>query len=122
MSARTVLVVDDSLVARMLVQHIVTSAHPDWRVVEALDGEMGLGAAGRDTPDFVLLDVNMPGIGGVETARRMKDLCPTATICLVTANIQDHIRDEAEALGVGFMPKPVERGPLLAFLAGAPAP
>lgn len=116
MKSRKVLVVDDSLVARMLLQHIVSSAHPDWQVVEALDGEMGLGAAGRDAPDFIFLDVNMPGMGGLETARRMKEACPSSVICLVTANIQDHIRHEAEALGIGFMTKPVERERLLTFL------
>jgi len=73
-------------------------------------------------PDFVVLDVNMPGIDGMETARRMIPLCPAAKITLLTANIQEPIRVQAEQMGIAFMNKPLREDALLAFLAAGVAP
>lgn len=120
MSAKTVLLVDDSRVARMMTRKIIETAHPDWKVVEAGDGTQAIGLFGEAKPDYVVLDVNMPGIDGLETARRLKEIDPGAVITLLTANIQEPVRQQAESIGVGFLNKPVREDQLLAFLGGAP--
>ena len=119
MSTRTVLLVDDSRVARMLTRAIVERAYPDWTVIEAADGEHALEAAGDIRPDFVVVDVNMPGIGGLETARRLRAMMPGCAITLLTANIQEPVRQQAAALGIGFLPKPVDEAAMRAFLGAA---
>ncbi|CAA7616571.1 response regulator [Magnetospirillum sp. UT-4] len=121
MTARTVLVVDDSLVARMLTRHLIETARPGWTVVEATCGEDALALVAGAAPDCILLDVNMPGIGGLEAARRLREVAPLVPVALLTANIQDAIRQRAGELGVGFMSKPAAQAELVAFLDGVAA-
>lgn len=118
MSKKTVLLVDDSRVARMMTRKVIEHGRPGWMVVEAATGEEALAQLPEVEPDCVVLDVNMPGIGGLETAKRMRVLAPAVRITLLTANIQDPIRHQAEELGVGFLTKPVRDDALLAFLDG----
>lgn len=121
MSAKTVLLVDDSRVARMMTRHVIESSRAGWNVVEAASGEEALEAYVAAKPDYVVLDVNMPGMGGMETARRLRELAPHLPITLLTANIQDPVRLQAEGIGVGFLTKPVREESLLEFLgSGAP--
>lgn len=121
MAARTVLLVDDSRVARMMTRRLIEVSHAGWTVVEAASGEEAIEAFPAAKPDFVVLDVNMPGMGGIETARRLKEMAPDLCVTLLTANIQDPVRLQAEAMGVGFLAKPVREDALLAFLAGGAA-
>jgi len=118
MSGKTVLLVDDSRVARMMTRRLIEVDRPGW-TVEAVSGEDALDKLAQSKPDFVVLDVNMPGIGGLETARRMREQAPALPITLLTANIQDPVRHQAEDLGVGFLAKPVRPEELQAFLSGS---
>lgn len=117
MSGRTVLLVDDSRVARMMTRKLIEVNRPDWTVVEADSGEDALAKLDTAKPDFVVLDVNMPGMGGLETAKRLRQMTRTLRITLLTANIQDPVRHQAESLGVHFLTKPVRAEELLAFLS-----
>lgn len=116
MSGKTVLLVDDSRVARMMTRKVIEVNRPGWTVVEAATGEEALDQIAQARPDFVVLDVNMPGIGGLETARRIRALRPYLPITLLTANIQDPVRAQAVDLQVGFLTKPLRDAELLAFL------
>lgn len=118
MAAKTVLLVDDSRVARMMTRRIIEIAHPDWTVVEAQSGEEAIDRFAAANPDFIILDVNMPGMGGMEAAKRLRETGTPAPITLLTANIQEPVRLQAEAIGVGFLNKPVREELLLAFLSG----
>lgn len=118
MSGKTVLLVDDSRVARMMTRKLIEISRPGWIVVEAACGEDALDMLVTARPDYVVLDVNMPGIGGIETARRIKAMLPDLPLTLLTANIQDPVRHQAEEMGVGFLSKPVRDEALLAFLGG----
>ncbi len=117
MMDKLVLLVDDSRVARMMARAAVARLQPTWAILEAASGEEALSAIALDRPDFVLMDVNMPGIGGLETARQIRARCSTAAISLLTANIQDPIRRQAEDMGVGFMAKPLRDEELARFLS-----
>ena len=118
MSMKTVLLVDDSRVARMMTRSVVEKACPGWTIVEAASGEEALETAAAAAPDFVLMDVNMPGMGGLATAREFRTRFPGASLSLLTANIQDSIRDRALALGIGYISKPLKDDLLIAFLTG----
>ena len=67
-----VLVVDDHDLVRMGIRHMLDD-HPDMHVIgDASDGEMALDMVRELAPDVVLLDVNMPNIGGVEVTKRLR--------------------------------------------------
>lgn len=114
---KTVLLVDDSRVARMMTRRMIETDRPGWTIVEAATGEEALELYARVLPDFVIMDVNMPGIGGIEATRRLKSVYPEALVTMLTANIQDPVRDQAEEMNVGFMAKPVRGDVLMAFLS-----
>ncbi len=105
--SKQVLVVDDSRVSRLMSHQFILSKHADWQVIEAATGEEALEKVKTATPVLILLDVNMPGMGGVAAAEQLRALCPHTHIVLVTANVQNAIRNRAIELGVGFMEKPI---------------
>jgi CheY-like chemotaxis protein len=102
-----VLIVDDSRVSRLVARQYITTLHPGWNVVEAGTGEEALAKAPEVRPQLVLMDVNMPGMGGIACAEQLRALLPDAHISLLTANVQDATRNRASEIGVGFMEKPI---------------
>ena len=103
----TVLIVDDSRVSRLVARQYIVTLHPDWNVVEAGTGEEALAKAPEAQPQLVLMDVNMPGMGGLACAEQLRKLLPDAHISLLTANVQDATRNRASEIGVAFMEKPI---------------
>lgn len=113
---KTVLVVDDSRVSRLLARQFILSARPDWAVEDAATGEEALDMVKSLQPALILIDVNMPGIGGMAAAERLRALCPGAHISLVTANVQNATRNRANELGIGFMEKPITEARIHALI------
>lgn len=111
--ANRLLVVDDSRVSRMIIKTKVASLRPQWEVFEAASGDEALVLAPQLRPDFVTMDVNMPGISGFDAAERLRALLPQARIAMLTANIQESSRERAQALGVKFVQKPVTEAAIL---------
>jgi CheY-like chemotaxis protein len=64
----SVLIVDDSKLARMAVAKALSTLHPDWARVEATNAEEALVLARQSPPDIALLDFNMPGRDGLALA------------------------------------------------------
>jgi two-component system, chemotaxis family, chemotaxis protein CheY len=101
------LIVDDSRMSRMLIKAIITDSRPDWRVMEATTGDEAIALVEEHQPDFVSMDVNMPGISGLEAAGRIRIRHPDTRIALCTANIQESTRDAAAKVGLCFVAKPI---------------
>ena len=81
-----VLVVDDHPLFRQGVVHVLGSA-PDLTVVgEAASGEEALALARELLPDVVLLDISMPGWGGLVTTERISAACPASAIVILTVS------------------------------------
>ncbi len=104
---KTVLVVDDSRVSRLIARQYILSKHADWTVEEAATGEEALQKVNTTVPFLILLDVNMPGMGGMAAAEQLRVACPSAHVSLITANVQNATRSRANALGIGFIEKPI---------------
>ena len=115
--AKTVLIVDDSRVSRMMARQYILHLQPGWTVVEAATGEESLDQARAVRPDLVLMDVNMPGMGGIAAAEQLRRESSTLPISLLTANVQSATRERAEALGLGFMEKPITEARIAQLLA-----
>lgn len=110
MSAQTsplLLIVDDSRTSRMLIKGIIANLRPEWRIAEAASGDEALEKVAAECPDFVSMDVNMPGISGLEATGRIRIRHPQIRIVLCTANVQESVRQSAERAGVHFVAKPI---------------
>ena len=79
-----VLTVDDQELFRAVARDVI-DATPGFDVVgEASNGEEGLEAVGRLSPDLVLLDVRMPGLDGIEVAQRLVAEHPGVAVVLIS--------------------------------------
>jgi two-component system chemotaxis response regulator CheY len=104
---KSVLVVDDSRLSRMLISKYIATLHPHWMVIEASTGQEGIDKARQQRPDYITMDYNMEGISGVDAAKQILQFAPRAKIVLFSANVQASIVAEAEAMGMAFVGKPV---------------
>ncbi|HEY0134044.1 MAG TPA: response regulator [Nannocystis sp.] len=114
------LVVDDN---RQLAENLAEIlAEEGCRVRMAFSAEEALGAAEAVCPDFVLTDIRLPGMNGVELIRRLVVRAPEATFLLMTAYTSDQILRDASHLGVvrAVLPKPLAIDRLLALLPRRP--
>jgi DNA-binding NarL/FixJ family response regulator len=104
-SIRVVLVDDQAMVRTGL--RMVLAAEPDIEVVgEAADGAAGIRVVTETTPDVVLLDIRMPGMDGLEAARRIiaADL-PTKVVVLTTFDEDEYVAAALRAGVSGFLLK-----------------
>jgi len=114
--SKSVLIVDDSLVSRMMIKEIISSKHSDWEFVHAKNSEDAVNLSEGKQFDFITLDLNMPGKTGLEVAPNLKELHPNARIVLMTANIQTAVKDQATKLGLEFVCKPITEESVLGFI------
>jgi signal transduction histidine kinase/CheY-like chemotaxis protein len=77
--AGKVLIVDDEESTRYVLTHMLRSEGP-WALIEAADGTEGLRLAQAEMPDFILLDLHLPGLTGFEVFRSLKGDPATAHI------------------------------------------
>lgn len=115
----TVLIVDDSKLARIVAGKAVASLQPEWQKMEAGSAAQALEAVAGQTPDLALIDFNMSEKDGLELAGELRVLFPDMPIAIITANIQDEIIARAREIGAAFVPKPVTGEALGSFLSGA---
>jgi DNA-binding NarL/FixJ family response regulator len=80
----TVLVCDDSALVRETLHRALVTVPGVTRVVDAASGEDALTRWSVERPSLVLMDVRMPGIGGVEATRRLMSRHPEAVVVMVT--------------------------------------
>jgi CheY-like chemotaxis protein len=77
------LIVDDDDNQRLLYRELFEDE--GYEVVEACDGRAAVACIERDPPDAVVLDVNMPGMDGLQTLKRIHDLNPRLPVVLHSA-------------------------------------
>ena len=117
--ATSILIVDDSKLARIVVGKAVAAIHPDWERVEAGSAAEALAVLTRRHVDVVILDYNMPGQNGLELAEALRGQRPEMPIAVATANVQDEVVARARAANAAFVPKPITEATLRPFLESA---
>lgn len=115
---RRILIVDDELPARERLRRLLAEIGGAEVIGEAATGREALEQAARCAPDVVLLDVRMPGMDGIETARHLSILDEPPAVIFTTAYDQYAI-NAFETRAVGYLLKPVHRDKLAAALAQA---
>jgi two-component system KDP operon response regulator KdpE len=111
-STATILVVDDEPQIRRVLRSTL-STH-GYVIMDAKTGEEAIEIVRQDKPDLVLLDVNMPGMGGIEACREIRRSSNAPIIVLTVRNAE---RDKVAALDAGaddYVVKPFGIGELLA--------
>lgn len=117
MSAANILVVDDEPQIRRVLRSTLSTQ--GYVITEARTGEEALESLRKERPDLVLLDMNMPGMGGIETCREIRRASDAPIIMLTVRNAE---RDKVAALDAGaddYVVKPFGIEELLARIRAA---
>lgn len=117
MNEQTIMVVDDEPQLRRVMRATLTGL--GYIVLDAKTGEEAIEKLHHDPPDIILLDLNMPGIGGLETCRAIRGGSDVPIIVLSVRNTE---RDKVEALDAGaddYITKPFGIQELLARIRAA---
>lgn len=101
-----VLICDDQEAFRSAARQVVNATHGFEVVGEAQTGEESILATGRLHPDLVLMDVQLPGIDGLEASRRIRAAYPdVAVLLLSTYDPEDFAASIDSARAIAFIPK-----------------
>ena len=95
----TVLAVDDQEIFRRTARSLIAATPGFEQVGEAVSGTEALELAADLQPDLVLVDVRMPGMDGVETARRLTDTHPDAMVVLISTEEIPELPSSATSVG-----------------------
>lgn len=120
MSAGHILVVDDDPQIRRVMRTTLT-AH-GYDVADARAGEEALERLRSETYDLVLLDMNMPGVGGLETCRAIRSGRSGFDLAIIMLTVRNAEKDRVEALDAGaddYVTKPFSTPELLARIRAA---
>ena len=115
----TLLIVDDSKLARMAATKALKILRPDWTRVEATNADEAVSLAKDTAFDVALLDFNMPGRDGLQLAADLLAIRPSTPLAIVSANNQAEIVARATDIGAVFLMKPLNEQSLGAFLENA---
>jgi PAS domain S-box-containing protein len=109
-AVQSLLYVEDNPANLMLVQDLVARRH-DVRLLSARDGQRGIDIARATLPDVILMDINLPGISGIEALRILAEDPATAHIPVVALSANAIPRDIEKGLRAGFfryLTKPIK--------------
>lgn len=109
MARKTVLCIEDNDSNMRLVSRIVEAEKHDFLMAE--DGLLALDMIRREHPDLILLDINIPGLDGLELARSLKADISLATIPIIATTANVLVGDRERCLSAGcdaYLPKPLD--------------
>jgi PAS domain S-box-containing protein len=107
---RTLLYVEDNQANMKLVEQLI-ARRPDLRLLTAVNGTLGIEVARTDQPTAILMDINLPGISGVEALKVLRADPATAHIPVVALSANAMPRDIEKGLQAGFfryLTKPIK--------------
>jgi PAS domain S-box-containing protein len=115
---RTLLYVEDNPANLKLIEQLIARRR-DMSLLSARDGNLGIGLARAHQPDVILMDINLPGISGIEALRILRDDPATAHIPVVALSANAMPRDIEKGLQAGFfryLTKPIKVNEFMATL------
>lgn len=118
MSAATILLVDDEPAILRALQ-VALDAH-DYATIAVTTGEQAVARAAEHRLDLIVLDLGLPGMGGLEVIRRVRAFLPTTAIVVLSAHGDDETKVAALDLGADdYVSKPFSMPELLARIRAA---
>lgn len=95
-----ILIVDDHEIVREGIRTLINRSRPEWEIVgEGTSGEQAIEMCKTLKPDVLILDITMPGISGLETARTMTELGLQCRILMFTMHESDRLNAEVRQAG-----------------------
>jgi len=110
MPCKRILIIDDEADIRAVIQGCLEDI-AGWKIITANSGEQGLEMAGKEQLDGILMDVTMPGMGGIEALQKLQENPQTQIIpvALLTAKVLLEEREQFASLSiVGIIMKPFD--------------
>jgi PAS domain S-box-containing protein len=107
---RTLLYVEDNPANLKLVEQLI-ARRPDMRLLSAMNGNLGIDLARRDQPEVILMDINLPGMSGIEALKILHEDPATAHIPVIAISANAMPRDVEKGLQAGFfryLTKPIK--------------
>lgn len=105
-----ILVTDDSSFMRTLLSNIFKNNEGVGKIFQASNGSDALEIYKNEKIDLVTMDVDMPQMNGLESAKQIKLIDPNAKIVMVSSSKKIEDKDESEKIGVlGYITKPFDR-------------
>jgi CheY-like chemotaxis protein len=98
--AKSILIVDDSQILRRLLSHYFRSSPKSFEIHEAADGLEAVQKFPQLKPDLIVLDLAMPRMNGIETARRIKAMNTSTAVILFTMYAQEILDGRINVSGV----------------------
>ena len=115
MAAYKLLWVDDEI--ELLGAHILFLQKKGYEVCTVSNGHDALDCCAEHTLDLILLDENMPGLSGLETLTRIKEICPATPVVMVTKSEEENIMEQAIGAKIAdYLIKPVNPIQILSTL------
>lgn len=115
----SVSVVEDDMAVRKILAGWISGAKGFECRSEHPSGEIALAQLPQKKPDIVLMDINLPGMSGIECVRKLKPLLPATQFLMLTVyEDSDHIFDALKAGATGYLLKQTPHDELLAALKG----
>jgi signal transduction histidine kinase/DNA-binding response OmpR family regulator len=109
-SSGSVLVVEDNTVNQMLLQRMVLKSNPNLKVILAANGKEAINRVESEPIDLVLMDMEIPIMGGIEATERLRAMDFTAPIYVISGNVDiEHKQQSANAGADGHMAKPIDK-------------
>lgn len=98
------MIVDDHSGIRKKINEIL--ARPDLEKREFATGEQAIRATAEFQPDWIIIDVNLPGVNGFEVTKTIRKQLPTARVIIISSEGRNYLREQALAVGAeGFLSK-----------------
>ena len=117
MSNKTILHIEDNASNRKIVRDLLSRA--SYRLIEAIDGELGVVMAIQQLPDLILMDLQMPKMSGLEATRQLRANPKTANIPIIAVTSFALSGDDQKALKAGanaYLAKPYSPRKLLSLI------
>ena len=120
MPGELILVIEDNEKNRKLVRDVL--AHQAYQVLEAESGEEGVRLAHEHRPALILMDIQLPGINGIEALNRLRAAPETRAIRVIAVTASAMTADRTKIMAAGFdgyQSKPISVRPFLAAVREA---
>jgi CheY-like chemotaxis protein len=118
MNSTTVLIIEDNELNMKLVRSMLKLGK--YRILEAEDAEVGIELARKHSPDLILMDIQLPGMDGLDATRFIKSDLALAHIPVVALTSYAMRGDEAKAISAGcsgYIAKPIDTRNFLDFIS-----
>lgn len=110
------LIVDDSELVRQGLRTVL-QANPDWEIAgEAADGMTAVEVFKDVRPNVVIVDFQMPGINGIETARRLLEIAPAVPVVMFTQHASPDLERHARDAGIRSVVSKTDAFPMVGII------